>query len=255
MRGLIALVLITTLCSACKDDSESDRSGDGGYSSGGSSGKGGSGAEADAGDAGVSGDTALGALSEADRRRVCEELSSSVDSDAARRGTCVLGASIAVGVAPDESAMEACETQLEACLDVPTSQCESMMFTADCAATVDDWTSCLSMAAKQLGAFADKMCEQIVQEVGFFCPAMRQRPAMPAGTDLPSSSTALVALSAAPEGSSPLRPVRRSAGFLAHLIATARHAPQTRERRRAEPEEVIAAYQPTIARLQKFNGQ
>lgn len=36
--------------------------------------------------------------------------------------------------------------------------------------------------------------------------------------------------------------VYRQAPFLAHLIATKEHAPQTRERRRAEPAEAIAAY-------------
>jgi hypothetical protein len=49
----------------------------------------------------------------------------------------------------------------------------------------------------------------------------------------------------------PLQPIARSepalrgrpqAGFLAHLIATERKLPQTRERRRAEPAEAIAAY-------------
>jgi len=35
---------------------------------------------------------------------------------------------------------------------------------------------------------------------------------------------------------------RPSATFLAHLIAVASHAPQTRERRRADPHEAIAAY-------------
>lgn len=33
-----------------------------------------------------------------------------------------------------------------------------------------------------------------------------------------------------------------AAPFLAHLIATHMHAPQTRERRRAEPETAVAAY-------------
>jgi hypothetical protein len=37
-------------------------------------------------------------------------------------------------------------------------------------------------------------------------------------------------------------PIYREAAFLAHLIATKAMAPQTRERRRAEPEEAIAAY-------------
>ena len=35
---------------------------------------------------------------------------------------------------------------------------------------------------------------------------------------------------------------RPAAPFLAHLIATRMQVPQTRERRRAEPEEAIAAY-------------
>jgi hypothetical protein len=39
---------------------------------------------------------------------------------------------------------------------------------------------------------------------------------------------------------------RPYAGFLAHLIATADQLPQTRERRRAEPEDAIAAYRSTI---------
>jgi hypothetical protein len=33
-----------------------------------------------------------------------------------------------------------------------------------------------------------------------------------------------------------------AAPFLAHLIATRMHAPQTRERRRAEPQDAVAAY-------------
>ena len=43
------------------------------------------------------------------------------------------------------------------------------------------------------------------------------------------------------------------ATFLTHLIATARQIPQTCERRRADPDEVIAAYRATIERLQKLN--
>jgi len=41
----------------------------------------------------------------------------------------------------------------------------------------------------------------------------------------------------------PPSPIYREAAFLAHLIATKEMAPQTRERRRAEPSEAIAAYQ------------
>lgn len=39
----------------------------------------------------------------------------------------------------------------------------------------------------------------------------------------------------------------RQAAFLAHLIATKEQAPQTRERRRAEPTEAIAAYRAVAA--------
>src|SRR5215470_10551969 len=38
------------------------------------------------------------------------------------------------------------------------------------------------------------------------------------------------------------RPARPSVAFLAHLIATAQHAPQTRARSRAEPADAIATY-------------
>lgn len=43
--------------------------------------------------------------------------------------------------------------------------------------------------------------------------------------------------------------VARQANFLAHLIATKNQAPQTRARRRAEPEVAIAAYRSTAALL------
>jgi hypothetical protein len=39
----------------------------------------------------------------------------------------------------------------------------------------------------------------------------------------------------------------RRATFLAHLIATKDHLPQTRERRRAEPADAIAAYRTVAA--------
>ncbi|MBN8964137.1 MAG: hypothetical protein J0H89_01900, partial [Rhizobiales bacterium] len=42
---------------------------------------------------------------------------------------------------------------------------------------------------------------------------------------------------------------RHSAPFLAQLIATGYGLPQTRERRRAEPAEVIAAYRAAMAQL------
>lgn len=45
----------------------------------------------------------------------------------------------------------------------------------------------------------------------------------------------------------PAVPVYRQAAFLAHLIATKAHAPQTRERRRAEPGVAISAYRTAAA--------
>jgi len=78
---------------------------------------------------------------------------------------------------------------------------------------------------------------------------------MTAATNLPSSSRALVTLAPNAHDAYPHRSIPRAATFLAHLIATARQLPQTRERRRAEPSVVIAAYQATIARSQKFNDQ
>lgn len=68
----------------------------------------------------------------------------------------------------------------------------------------------------------------------------------------PSSSHALVALTSDARGAH-VRPAPRLASFLAHLIATARQAPQTRELRRADTAEVIAAYKAAIAKLQTMN--
>jgi hypothetical protein len=84
------------------------------------------------------------------------------------------------------------------------------------------------------------------------CPELKQERAMQAGTDLPSSSRALILVGSAPEAH-PLRPVRRVASFVTQLIANAARLPQTRDKRRAEPTEVIAAYRATIERLQKLN--
>jgi hypothetical protein len=61
-----------------------------------------------------------------------------------------------------------------------------------------------------------------------------------------SESRALVVTETA--AASQTSPVYREAAFLAHLIATKGHAPQTRERRRAEPAEALAAYR-TVAAL------
>ena len=55
-------------------------------------------------------------------------------------------------------------------------------------------------------------------------------------------SKALVALAKA-DDTTAVRPTSRAnADFVAHLIATSAQAPQTRARRRANPEEAIAAY-------------
>ena len=59
-------------------------------------------------------------------------------------------------------------------------------------------------------------------------------------------SRALVAVSPV---AAPMEPasIHRQVSFLAHLIATKDHHPQTRERRRAEPGEALAAYRATAA--------
>ena len=71
---------------------------------------------------------------------------------------------------------------------------------------------------------------------------------MRAGQNLPSESRALVPVTASSSKPHHL-PTRRVAAFLAHLIATARQLPQTRERRCAEPAEAIAAYRDAIAKI------
>ena len=80
---------------------------------------------------------------------------------------------------------------------------------------------------------------------------------MPEATDLPSSSRALVPLiKLAPRTEDEhRRPMRRAATFLTQLIATQQKVPQAREKRRADPAEVIAAYQWTIERIRQLNGQ
>jgi hypothetical protein len=78
-----------------------------------------------------------------------------------------------------------------------------------------------------------------------------QRPSVPLLRDerpisvqeAPNVSTALVPVAAGdPAGSFEHRGGRPRADFLAQLIATLVQAPQTRVRRRAEPEEAVAAY-------------
>jgi hypothetical protein len=56
-----------------------------------------------------------------------------------------------------------------------------------------------------------------------------------------ASGRALIPLQPIARGDASPR-TRPQASFLAHLIATADQLPQTRERRRAEPEDAIAAY-------------
>jgi hypothetical protein len=60
------------------------------------------------------------------------------------------------------------------------------------------------------------------------------------------SSRALIPLEPIASSDTPLR-TRPQAGFLAHLIATREKLPQTRERRRAEPHDVIAVYTAAVA--------
>ena len=74
-----------------------------------------------------------------------------------------------------------------------------------------------------------------------------------ANADLPSPSRALVVLARAANETRMFRPMQRAATFLTQLLATSLHMPQARERRRAEPVEVIAAYRAAIARLHQLN--
>jgi len=85
------------------------------------------------------------------------------------------------------------------------------------------------------------------------CPELKQERAMLAGTDLPSSSRALVLVGSAAPETHPRRPIQRVASFVTQLIANASRLPQTREKRRADPTEVIAAYRATVERLQRLN--
>ncbi|EJW12868.1 hypothetical protein A33M_1430 [Rhodovulum sp. PH10] len=95
-----------------------------------------------------------------------------------------------------------------------------------------------------------------IERVGTYAPIPRdaphQRAADAAATSaadtraVPPFGRALVPLEPARAPRAP-RPVgRHDAGFLAHLIATKDGVPQTRDRRRAEPEEVQAAYGATV---------
>jgi hypothetical protein len=72
------------------------------------------------------------------------------------------------------------------------------------------------------------------------------RQAEPGGTAPAEESRALVAL-APIAGASERQTGHRYAPFVAHLLAVKDHHPQTRERRRAEPNEALAAYRAAIA--------
>jgi len=78
---------------------------------------------------------------------------------------------------------------------------------------------------------------------------------MLAANDSPSSGRALVPVERQARDAHPHRAIQRVSNFLTHLIATARHVPQTCERRRADPAEVIDAYRATVERLQSLNRQ
>jgi len=80
-------------------------------------------------------------------------------------------------------------------------------------------------------------------------PDSNARPGEPDGAaaDRPESR-ALVSLAPHPDASEVQQAGYRNAAFLAHLIATKEQHPQTRERRRAEPNEALAAYRATAAR-------
>jgi hypothetical protein len=74
---------------------------------------------------------------------------------------------------------------------------------------------------------------------------------MSANSDSPSSSRALIRLVQATQETGRAHTIERTPNFLAHLLATRLQLPQARERRRAEPDEAIAAYRATVARLRQ----
>jgi hypothetical protein len=80
---------------------------------------------------------------------------------------------------------------------------------------------------------------------------------MPAGYDSPSSESRALTVIAAPPANDNRAYVqtRRAAPFLTQLIANARQVPQACEKRRAEPNEVIAAYRDTMEKIQALNAK
>jgi hypothetical protein len=81
----------------------------------------------------------------------------------------------------------------------------------------------------------------------------RQTEPEPADAKPREAGTALVAITPVPAAEQTTLPLRRtSASYLAHLIATDRGEPQTRERRRVAPKEAIAAYTDVLERIHRF---
>jgi hypothetical protein len=72
-------------------------------------------------------------------------------------------------------------------------------------------------------------------------------------SDSPSPSRALVTLGAESHETHTHRPIQRAASFVTQLLVNAGRLPQVRQKRRADPAEVIAAYRDTVERLQKLN--
>ena len=73
-------------------------------------------------------------------------------------------------------------------------------------------------------------------------------------TSVPAIGRALVPTTVAPPSEAVAASQPASATFLAQLIATAQQAPQTRARRRAEPEHARAVYDATVARCIDVGG-
>jgi hypothetical protein len=82
--------------------------------------------------------------------------------------------------------------------------------------------------------------------VGAVDRATRDATSSPRRQPRTETSRALIPLAPIGPSDTPLR-TRPQAGFLAHLIATKEKLPQTRERRRAEPQDVIAVYAAAVA--------
>ena len=83
--------------------------------------------------------------------------------------------------------------------------------------------------------------------LGFRQSGLPQRPRSSESRPTPrAESRALVAVDRAAQSHRPV-PVHAEAPFLAQLIANKDQHPQTRERRRAEPETAIAAYSTALA--------